>query len=99
MTIEAIQHIDTDILTEQFQYDVPVDENKTFSSWLTDELNEINQQIHDSDKLVTDLAVGKTDNIHHVLIELEKTKLSFQMALQVRNKLLEGYQEIMRMQV
>lgn len=99
MAIEALQFIDAGILTEQFQYEKPVVENKTFSSWLTDELNDMNQKIHDSDKLVADLAVGKTDNIHHVLIELQKTKLSFQMALQVRNKLLEGYQEIMRMQV
>ena len=33
------------------------------------------------------------------MLELEKTKISFQLGLQVRNRLLEGYQEIMRMQV
>jgi len=44
-------------------------------------------------------SVGETSNIHDVLLSIEKAKLSFELGLQVRNRLLEGYQEIMRMQV
>jgi flagellar hook-basal body complex protein FliE len=45
------------------------------------------------------LATGESGNLHHVLLELEKAKLAFQLTVQVRNKILEGYQDIMRMQI
>lgn len=63
------------------------------------ELNKLNQTLISSEVLLQDLATGKTDNIHHVMLALEDAKLSLQMALQVRNKVVEGYQEILRMQV
>lgn len=63
------------------------------------ELQKVNdKQIH-SEHLLQDLAAGKTDNIHHVMLSLEDAKLSLQLLVQVRNKLLEGYQDILRMQV
>jgi flagellar hook-basal body complex protein FliE len=70
-----------------------------FMNWLDKEMMEINQQIHNADKVVEDFAAGNTDNLHQVMITIEKAKLSFELAVQVRNKLLEGYQEVMRMQV
>lgn len=79
-----------------------VDESKAqnnFATWLEGHMNDLSGSIKSSDRLVRDLAIGEADSIHHVLLELEKTKISFQLALQVRNRLLEGYQEIMRMQV
>jgi flagellar hook-basal body complex protein FliE len=63
------------------------------------ELNKLNHTLINSEVLLQDLATGKTDNIHHVMLALEEAKLSLQMALQVRNKVVEGYQEILRMQV
>jgi len=59
----------------------------------------MNKQIVGSELELREFAVGETDNIHHVMMSLEKAKTSFELVLQVRNKLLEGYQEIMRMQV
>lgn len=63
------------------------------------ELNKLNHTLISSEVLLQDLATGKTDNIHHVMLALEDAKLSLQMALQVRNKVVEGYQEILRMQI
>jgi flagellar hook-basal body complex protein FliE len=48
---------------------------------------------------VARLAAGDTDNLHQVMIALEEAKLSFQLMVQVRNKLLESYQDILRMQI
>jgi len=45
------------------------------------------------------LAVGDADNLHRVMMAMEHTKLQFELALQVRNKVLDAYQELMRMQV
>jgi len=63
------------------------------------ELDKLNQTVTGSEALLQDLATGKTDNIHHVMLALEDAKLTLQMALQVRNKVVEGYQEILRMQI
>ena len=45
------------------------------------------------------LAVGEVQDLHHVMIRLEEAKASFQLFLQVRNRLLDAYQEVMRMQI
>ena len=56
------------------------------------------QQVH-ADQLVQQLAVGKTDNLHDVMLAVVKADLSLRTVLEVRNRLTEAYQEIMRMQV
>jgi hypothetical protein len=49
--------------------------------------------------LAAELATGEVDNLHQVMLKLDEAKLSFQLMVQVRNKLLEAYQDILRMQV
>ncbi|MCP4469640.1 MAG: flagellar hook-basal body complex protein FliE [Gammaproteobacteria bacterium] len=73
--------------------------NSSFGDWLAIQVKELDQQIQSSELQVRQLAAGQTDNLHHIMTSLEKAKLSFELTLQVRNKLLEGYQEIMRMQI
>lgn len=70
-----------------------------FSAWLSSEIENVNRQIIEVDSEVRKLAVGDATNLHQVMIALEKTKLSFEMVVQVRNKLLETYQDVMRMQI
>jgi flagellar hook-basal body complex protein FliE len=43
--------------------------------------------------------VGNVQNLHQVMIRLEESRLAFQLTMQVRNRLLESYQDVMRMQV
>ncbi len=42
---------------------------------------------------------GETQDLHTTMIAVQKADLSFQMMMQVRNKIVQAYQEIMRMQV
>lgn len=70
-----------------------------FSKWFNTQLAELNHQISESDSQLRMLATGETNNIHQVMLSLEKAKTSFELTLQVRNKLLEGYHDIMRMQI
>ena len=70
-----------------------------FSSWLAHHLSETNALQVKSDRMLQGLAAGDLDNLHHVMIALEHAKLSLQLAVQMRNKLLEVYQELLRMQV
>ena len=54
---------------------------------------------NDSAKMGELFAAGKIDDLHTLMIETEKADLALQFTLQVRNKLLDAYNEIMRMQI
>jgi flagellar hook-basal body complex protein FliE len=70
-----------------------------FVRWMADEAGEVNSRIVGAEESLRQLATGQSNNLHQVMLDLERAKLSFELALQVRNRLLEGYQEIMRMQI
>lgn len=70
-----------------------------FTNWLKTEMHQLNEQITSSENKLEHLATGEYNNLHDVMMSLEKAKLSFELVVQVRNKLLEGYQKIMRMQI
>jgi flagellar hook-basal body complex protein FliE len=67
--------------------------------YLKDAMKETNKLILDSEKLVNEFAAGRTDNIHQVLIAAEKADIALQFTMQIRNKIMDAYNEIMRMQV
>jgi len=71
----------------------------SFSEFLSGAIINVNDLQIESDKQKQDFAAGKTDNIQDVMIAMEKADIGFQMALQIRNKVLEAYQEIMRMPI
>ncbi len=70
-----------------------------FIDWMQNEVSATNRQIIDSETALRGLAAGKVNNLHQVMLALEKANTSFQLITQVRNKFLEGYQELMRMQI
>ncbi|MGB3990558.1 MAG: flagellar hook-basal body complex protein FliE, partial [Acetivibrionales bacterium] len=53
----------------------------------------------EADQIADDFAAGRTDNIHQVMLAAEKANVALQFTLQIRNKLLDAYNEIMRMQI
>ena len=62
-------------------------------------VNKVNDLQVKSDRSIQALASGENKNLHEVMISMEKASLSFQFMSQVRNKAIEAYQEVMRMQV
>ena len=70
-----------------------------FSEYLNEALNNTNQLLLDSDKVAADFAAGRTDNIHQVEIAAEKADIALQFTMQIRTKILDAYNEIMRMQI
>ena len=58
----------------------------------------VNGELQKADQVKQEFAVGKRADLHEVMIASEKANLSFRLLLQMRNKMLEAYQEIMRMQ-
>lgn len=70
-----------------------------FKDLLTEALQNVNSLEQESTKITEDFIAGRTDDIASVLIAGEKASISLQFVMEVRNKVLDAYQEIMRMQV
>ena len=62
-------------------------------------LKDVNGLQTEADQAVRDLMVGKTQNLHEVIATMSEADLSFRLMMQIRNRLVEAYQQIMRMQV
>ncbi|MCK9443564.1 MAG: flagellar hook-basal body complex protein FliE [Tissierellaceae bacterium] len=72
--------------------------NNNFSSFLSDAIGNVNQMQIDSDEYKKMLAIGEVDNLHDVTIASEKANIALQITMSIRNKIIEAYKEIMRMQ-
>ncbi|MBW3542164.1 MAG: flagellar hook-basal body complex protein FliE [Planctomycetes bacterium] len=59
----------------------------------------VNQQQLNADTAVQQMIAGEAENIHDVMLALAKADLTFRMFLEVRNRAIDAYQEIMRLQL
>ncbi len=75
------------------------DGNKSFAATLNDAIQSVNKLQHDSNIASQNLATGRTDNIAEVMIASEKADIALRLMVQVRNKIIDAYQEVMKMQV
>lgn len=77
-------------------------ENKpttNFANVLKEAVHGVNQDQLKSEQAVNDFVSGKDTNLHSTLLSLEKADVSFKLMMQVRGKLMEAYQQIMRTNV
>jgi len=70
-----------------------------FGDILKNAVESVNSMQHEAGRLEDAVAKGENVNIHQAVIAGEKAGLSFRLLMQVRNKMIEAYQEVMRMQV
>jgi flagellar hook-basal body complex protein FliE len=70
-----------------------------FGEILKDAISTTNELQKQSDLEIQKLMTGESQDLHTTVIAMQKADLSFQMMMQVRNKLVQAYQEIMRMQI
>jgi len=70
-----------------------------FSTWMDGYVGSLNQKLLEADQLTARLVSGDIDNLHQIMIGIEESKLAFQLAVQVRNRILDAYQEISRIQL
>jgi flagellar hook-basal body complex protein FliE len=71
----------------------------SFSNLLGNFVGEVNAQQAAAGDAITGLMSGKNVSLHQTMISMEEANVSFQMMVEVRNKLLDSYQELMRMQI
>jgi len=71
----------------------------SFVAVLERALDSLNQQINQADRLALALAAGEDVDLHQVMLALETASIGLQAALQIRNRALEAYREVMSMPI
>lgn len=70
-----------------------------FGELLSSMVDQVNETQIAGDKAIENLLTGKAQHLHEVMIAVEQADISLRMAVQIRNKALTAYEEIMRMQI
>ncbi len=70
-----------------------------FKGVLESAIEKVNSTTKKAEQAVANFATGKTSDIHSVIIAAEKADIMLQLTTEVRNKIVESYREIMRMQI
>lgn len=92
-----LQKLNSDVATQTVN--APQGSGDSFSNMLGNFVGDVNAQQVAANDAVSGLLAGKNVSLHQAMISMEEASVSFQMMVEVRNKLLDSYQEIMRMQV
>jgi flagellar hook-basal body complex protein FliE len=74
------------------------DEATGFQDTLKTYIHQVDKELKQAGDRQLEFAVGRRHDLHEVMIATEKAGISFRLLVQIRNKLLEAYQEVMRMQ-
>lgn len=70
-----------------------------FGEMLSNKISEVDEVMKSADQAAQDFATGKSKNIHEAVLAMEMADTSLRMAVAVRNKVIDAYQEVMRMPV
>lgn len=81
------------------QPDAAEKQGETFAQMLDRALSQVERDLKTADEMAVKLATGEINDIAQVMIASERANLSLGLTIQVRNKVIEAYQEIMRMQI
>ncbi len=70
-----------------------------FSDFITSTISQVNDSQTEGDLAIQKLNSGEAQNLHDVMISVEQADISLRMLVQIRNKAIQAYEEIMRMQI
>ncbi|MCA9187137.1 MAG: flagellar hook-basal body complex protein FliE [Pirellulaceae bacterium] len=100
MAVTGVSHISsTPIPSTGSRLATTGGQDNSFLELIKEKLQNVNTQQLEADKAIQDYASGETDDVHNVVVSVAKADLAFRMVLEIRNRLIESYQEIMRMQI
>jgi flagellar hook-basal body complex protein FliE len=74
-------------------------DGKSFSNMLIESIDKVNDLQKQADTAIDELVMGDNKDIVQTMIMMEKADVSFRLMMQIRNKILQAYEEVMRMQV
>ena len=70
-----------------------------FSDYIRQSLEDVNSRMLDADQAIDDLVTGKNQDIHNTMISMQKADISFELVMQIRNKIVAAYDEIRKMSI
>ncbi|MBC7087505.1 MAG: flagellar hook-basal body complex protein FliE [Tissierellales bacterium] len=70
-----------------------------FKEIMNDQIQKLNDKQVEADNYIKDLISGKDVDLHQVMIATEEARLSLELAVQIRNKIIEAYKELNNMQL
>lgn len=76
-----------------------ISDNKSFQNMLNDAIGEVNKEQIEGYKAMEGIATGKVTNLQEAVQQIEEAELSMKLALETKNKAVNAYKEIMRMQI
>jgi flagellar hook-basal body complex protein FliE len=76
----------------------PQDPLSSFKKTLNQSIGELNAQLSQADQSTEEMALGKGD-VHQAMIAMEQASLSLRLMIDIRNKIIAAYEEVMRMQL
>ncbi len=98
--ITTIQPIRPDIASQPVgKVEGEKGDGPSFADVLRNSIKEVNALQKDADAAIQELALGHTENVTEVLTAVEKADLAFRALMQIRNKLIDAYEEISRLRV
>ena len=71
----------------------------SFATLLQQSLDQVNGLQHDADAAARGFALGQAPSVHSTMIAMEKADIALRLTMKIRNKVVEAYQDVMRMQV
>ncbi|MCZ6836360.1 MAG: flagellar hook-basal body complex protein FliE [Planctomycetota bacterium] len=71
----------------------------SFKDLLNQQIDQVNQLQNDAKEAIEDLATGRRDDLESVMIATQKADTAFRMLLQVRNKVMDAYEEVKQLRV
>jgi flagellar hook-basal body complex protein FliE len=71
----------------------------SFGKMLTDSIDKVNRLQVAANSSIDDLVTGKQTDIHRTMVAMEKASISFELLMQIRNKVISAYDRIMRMPI
>jgi len=71
----------------------------SFLGSLKDAIAQVNEVQLDASQAVDKFVTGESENVHQMMMALQKADVSFQLMMQIRNKLVSAYEDIQRMQM
>jgi len=102
MNVEALQALGAhDEVAPAFATRIEAAEaaGPSFALRVGEQLRALNGELLATQGDLQRLAAGEVENLHEVMVRLEESRIALQLALQVRNRVLEAYQDVMRMQI
>ena len=102
MSIQSIQGMGNTVGSlkiDQGMKPTPFESQKSFGSFLKDAIQDVNTHQIESDKMTQKLILGENVDLHNVMITAQKASIALNATMEVRNKVIEAYQEIIRMPV